>query len=298
MLVTSPHAARTQEKIERARRALHANGADIVHELKIDAVDELPEAVRSHSASHVVAAGGDGTVGAVADQIGNSSTVLLVMPLGTSNDFARSLEIPMHLEDAAALLKRGKVSTIDLGRLEVPGQRPRRFVHAATVGINVNFAKLATRASLRARFGRLTYAVAGALAFHDTKPFNCTLSYGGHKEPFELIQLSVINAPVYGGFLGLRVKGSNPADGVLDVLAASALPSWRTMLAGLYQLLHLKRPVAGVRALYTNQLMVDSDQRLEISLDGEVAAALPCRFGVDGKALRVITPREFEDRGS
>lgn len=297
ILVVSPHAAGVARHIDRARRALVSNGTEIVEELTIDAVEQLPSAVTAQNATHVVAAGGDGTVGAVADQIANSGTVLVVMPLGTSNDFARSLQIPMNVESAAALLGRGKVSTIDLGRLDAPNRVSRRFVHAATVGLNVNFAKLATRASIRRRFGRLTYVVVAALTIRHVQTFSCRLGYGGQTENLDLTQLSVINAPVFGGFLGLRVRGSRPDDGLLDVLAVRALPTRRTILAGLYQLLHLKRPLEGVRALHPGELVVDADEQLDVSLDGEIAGKLPCRFAVDGKALRIVTPADFENRG-
>jgi YegS/Rv2252/BmrU family lipid kinase len=290
VLVVSPHAGGVAREMDRARRALIASGAEIVEELAVEAVERVPDAVRRHDASVVIAAGGDGTVGAVADQIANSRTVLLVMPLGTSNDFARSLQIPMNLEAAAALLARGKVSTIDLGRLDVAGQRSRHFVHAATVGLNVNFAKLATRASFRRRLGRLTYVVAAAVAVRERKAFNCRLTSDGQTESLPLAQLSVINAPVFGGVLGLRVQGSDPNDLQLDVLAVEDLPSLRTILAGLYQLVRLRRPLQGVHASHTGDLLVEADEHLEVALDGEIAGKLPCRFVVAGQALRVVTP--------
>jgi diacylglycerol kinase family enzyme len=167
-------------------------------------------------------------------------------------------------------------------------------VHAATVGLNVSFAKLATRASLRQRLGRLTYAVAASLAFRERKLFDCHLGHGGRTERLELAQLSVINAPIFGGFLGLRVHGSNPVDGLLDVLAVEDLPRRRTFGAGIYQLVRLKRPLTGVHAFHTGELVVDSKEPLEVSLDGEVASRLPGRFSVADRALRVVTPQDFK----
>jgi YegS/Rv2252/BmrU family lipid kinase len=298
VLVVSPHAGRVAREIDRARRALVASGAEVVEELTVEAVEQVPDAVRRHDASVVIAAGGDGTVGAVADQLANSGTALLVMPLGTSNDFARSLQIPMNLEAAAALLSRGKISIIDLGRVDVPGQRSRHFVHAATVGLNVSFAKLATRASFRRRLGRLTYMVAAAIAVRERRAFNCRLTSHGQTETLPLAQLSVINAPVFGGVLGLRVRGSDPNDLQLDVLAVEDLPSLRTILAGVYQLIRLKRPLEGVHASHTSELLVQADEQLEVALDGEIAGKLPCRFVAAGQALRVVTPRVFGDIGA
>ncbi len=56
-----------------------------------------PAAVRA-DAKLVIAAGGDGTVGAVANRIANTQAVLRSLPLGTSNDFARSLGVPITIE--------------------------------------------------------------------------------------------------------------------------------------------------------------------------------------------------------
>ena len=91
----------------------------------------------------IVAAGGDGTIGAVANYVASTDAVLGIIPAGTSNDVARSLGIPMRIEDAARLLTAGKVSTVDLGSYSGLGEAPRYFVHAAAMGIDVQFAELA-----------------------------------------------------------------------------------------------------------------------------------------------------------
>ncbi len=142
----------------------------------------------------IVAAGGDGTVGAVTGYVADTGAVLGVLPLGTSNDFARSLGLPTHPVRAARLFATGKIATIDAGRLVVPDAPARHFVHAATVGLNVSFARLATKASMRQRFGRLTYAVAAATALRQRESFGCELYYDGHVEHLELVHLSVASA--------------------------------------------------------------------------------------------------------
>jgi YegS/Rv2252/BmrU family lipid kinase len=294
VLVTSPNAGRAA-KLERGRAALAAQRLRVRQELDVGQVSRLADAIAGHGdGPMVVAAGGDGTVGAVADQLANTGIVLGILPLGTSNDFARSLGIPMRIEDAARLLREGKVSTVDLGRLDVPGEAPRHFVHAATVGLNVSFAKLATQASLRHRLGRLTYVVAAAVALRRRRSFGCTITCEGSRERSRLVQLAVINAPVFGGFLGLKVRGSDPDDRRLDVLAVEELPPHRLIQAGLYQLFPIARPISGVRALHVPEMKVDCDEPLEVALDGEVAARLPADFFVAGEALRVVTPLAFE----
>jgi diacylglycerol kinase family enzyme len=296
VLVTSPHAGNSAG-LDAARQQMQQMGLSVTGQLEIQHIDRLPELIRTADGDPrlVVAAGGDGTVGAVASCLAYTGSVLGVLPLGTSNDFARSLGIPLDPRAAAALLTRGKIADIDLGRLVAPGQPARHFVHAATAGLNVSFAKLATRASVRDHLGRFTYLAAASSALRARSAFECELRYAGRTEKLTLAQLSVINAPVFAGALGLSVQGSNPDDRLLDVLAVEDLRARRLLLAALFLLLRIKRPLAGVRALHISSLHVHTERPLDVALDGEIAGSLPGDFEVAGEALRVITPAEFED---
>lgn len=80
----------------------------------------------------VVVGGGDGTVSYAAGLLAGTDTVLGVLPLGTANDLARTLEIPNGLAEACAVIANGKVVDIDLGRAN--GQP---FLNVASVGLSV-----------------------------------------------------------------------------------------------------------------------------------------------------------------
>ena len=147
ILVVSPHAG-SGNKLGRARRAMAARGLEVVAEVLVKDLHRLPDRLRGYGSRPpiVVAVGGDGTVGAVANAIIGTAAVLGVLPLGTSNDFARSINVPIRVENAVRLLSHGRVSRVDAGRLTGEGRPPRYFVHAAATGINVQFARFATRA--------------------------------------------------------------------------------------------------------------------------------------------------------
>jgi YegS/Rv2252/BmrU family lipid kinase len=276
---------------------LQAEGIEVVKELPVHEVESLRELLSDPAQVPplVIAAGGDGTVGAVADLLAGSRAVLGVIPLGTSNDFARSLGLPKRVEKAVALFRQGKISTIDLGRIEAPGERPRHFVHAATAGLNVNFAKLATQASFRKRLGRLAYVVAAVLAVEERQPFRCRLLIDSRVHDLELLHLSVINAPVFGGFLGMRLRESSVDDRLLDVLAVENIPLRRAVRAALEALLRVRRTMPGIHSFHVSRMGVHSERPLEAALDGEVCARLPATFAVAGEALRIVTPMQFRD---
>lgn len=127
-----------------------------------------PELVRAAADEPrlVIAAGGEGTVGSVAGYLAGSDNVLMVLPLGTGTD-SRALDISLDARCAAELATSGQITAADRGRLTRSGQPPPDFAHAATVGLNVDFAKLSTHASVRVRLGRLTYLAAAVYAMRE-----------------------------------------------------------------------------------------------------------------------------------
>jgi YegS/Rv2252/BmrU family lipid kinase len=78
----------------------------------------------------VVAAGGDGTISAVAGALAGTDKILGVLPVGTLNHFAKDLGIPLDLETAVRTIKEGNVAAIDVG--EVNG---RIFINNSSLGI-------------------------------------------------------------------------------------------------------------------------------------------------------------------
>jgi diacylglycerol kinase family enzyme len=92
-------------------------------------VAEATRAAKS-DADLIVAAGGDGTVSAVAGQLAGSDKVLGVLPVGTLNHFAKDLGIPLTLAEAVAVIADRHVETIDTA--EVNG---RVFINNSSVGL-------------------------------------------------------------------------------------------------------------------------------------------------------------------
>jgi YegS/Rv2252/BmrU family lipid kinase len=291
VLVSSPHTG-SEGKLPRARRAMQREGLTVTRELDVQDLGTLGPLLQEKGERPliVVAAGGDGTVGAVADALVGSTAILGILPLGTSNDFARSMDIPLHVEAAVRLLAHGPVRKVDLGRLITDSQPPRHFVHAAATGLNVAFAGFATRADLRRRLGRLSYAAAAALALRERPVFDCELRHSGGVERLRLVHLSVVNAPVFGGFLDLRIPNASPEDQTLQVIMVEQLPVLRLLRSAFYPALGVHRRIRGFRLLAVSQISVQTQQPMDVTLDGEVRGKLPGRFEVLPSALQLLAP--------
>jgi undecaprenyl-diphosphatase len=289
VLLTSPNSG-SAELLHEAKRAMDKFGLEVLAEIPVARSEELAGWVDQDDRPLIVAAGGDGTIGAAAGWVAGTGALLGILPLGTSNDVARSLGIPLDPAQAAQILRDGVARTIDAGRLRLADGHQRYFVHAATVGFNVRFAQLATKSSIRRRFGRFTYAVAASRAIRDHEPFECELHYGEHVEKLMLAQLSIINAPIFGGSLDLRIPGARVDDRHLIVIAVEEKPWWQLLGGAALTVAGGRRHAGGVHAMRVPNLRVHVDRPLDVALDGEISASVPADFEIAPAALRVLTP--------
>ena len=119
-------------------------------------VMQFTKAALGKGCEMVVAAGGDGTLNEVVNGLREdaSAIVLGLIPLGTGNDFARTLDLPREVDEAIALLLAGHTRPIDLVR--VTSDEIRYFVNVSTGGFSVSFLRSdAWRKITRTRNSRL-----------------------------------------------------------------------------------------------------------------------------------------------
>jgi undecaprenyl-diphosphatase len=292
LVLASGHAGRAGG-LDDALQVLEDERCDVEDVIAVEEVERLTEQLRADPGPRlVVAAGGDGTVSAAANAIGSTDAVLAILPLGTSNDVARSLGISTDPVEAARIICSGRICSVDVGHVEVSDSGPRVFLNAASVGLNVGFARIATRPSLRDRFGRFTYLVAGARALREQQPFECTLEHDGIRQTRRAVQVCVSNAPAFGGVLGMRVPGAAMTDGLLDVIVVEPLTRPRRAFAVGRAAVGHPGPVHGVHTAKVRAIRISAADRQQLTLDGEVIGELPAAIEARPQAIRVIVPQQ------
>src|SRR6266702_4895605 len=110
VVIHSPHSGRS-EKLAEAMTYLEQTGVEVVNKISIADLDKLPAQGTTWKESGIdvaIAAGGDGLVGGVITHIAESGLPLGILPLGTANDTARSLHIPLDIPEAAKAITLGK----------------------------------------------------------------------------------------------------------------------------------------------------------------------------------------------
>ena len=254
----------------------------------------LPEAVQEvlgDGYEFLILGGGDGTVSSVVDFLADRGTLLGLLPLGTANDFARTLDIPEDIEEACKLIANGKVVDIDLG---LAGDN--FYVNVASVGLSVE----ATRALspwLKKSTGPLAYPVAAIRAFLKHEPFSARLTFPeGDHEPVEydrLLQVAVGNGRFYGGGMIVALE-SGIDDKTLDIYAIDL--GRRRDLIGAVRYLKSGDFIKtdGVHNFRTPRVRLETDPDLPVNIDGEVVTRTPQDFSVANNALHVLVPQESD----
>ena len=261
-------------------------------------------------AAVVLAAGGDGTVRAVAEALRGSGVPIALIPSGTGNLLARNLEL--SLSDQIGSIRSafcGADHRIDLGIAEIErvdgSTEQHSFVVMAGLGLDAKMIAL-TNPKLKKAVGWLAYIDAGVRAIPDLKPVKLRFSIDGSPERTTSVHTIIIGncGSLPGGILLL--PDAKPDDGILDiaVLKPSGLFGWikvwnkvtwengvlrKTALGR--SIIDLTTDVKGVLYSTGMDLRMTVEQPQEFQLDGdEFGAAKSVHAWVEPGALTVKIP--------
>jgi YegS/Rv2252/BmrU family lipid kinase len=231
-----------------------------------------------------VVAGGDGTIGPLAELAGRLDAALAVIPIGTANDFARAHGLPDDPLAAAELAATGsETRALELGQLA----DGRPFVNVAAAGL----ASVAARRAqpFKHRLGALAYAVGAVRAAATARPLTATVRADG-RQVFAgpCWQAIVAVSGAFGG--GSGVAEADPRDGVLDVVvlpAGSRIGLARRAWGLRTETIAQQRGVEHARGAVVE---VELPAGAELNVDGELRRGGLERVTVRPRAFRLVVP--------
>lgn len=284
LLLINRHSRRGALLAERAKTLLDAAGFVLIEP---DSTDQRPYSTlirdHQHAVDSVIVGGGDGSLNAAAQGIVQCDLPLGILPLGTANDFARTLSIPLYLEEAVRVIAAGQTRRVDLG--DVNGHL---FLNVASVGFSASLARNLTAAAKK-KWGTLGYALAALRLLHQSRPFSATLMHQDGEEQIKTLQFAVGNGRFYGGGMTID-KDAAPDDGRLDAYSLEVRHGWQ-MLA-LFP--SLRRGTHGrwgsVRTLSGTAFTLHTRRPHDINADGEIIGSTPAHFRLIDGAMRVFAP--------
>jgi len=301
VLVVNTKSRSGKEAFEAAREALAARGVPLIgtHALsQLRRLQRVLDDAVAQGARRILVGGGDGTVSCAVSHLLGRNVTLGVLPLGTGNDFARSLGIPASVEAACDVIIQGYTARVDVA---LANGRP--FLNAASLGLATAIARRLTK-RLKQTMGKLAYPMAAATQLFEHHPFRVRMKADSQSLELEVLQLVVGNGRYHGA--GNVVAPEAALDDrrlhVYAITAPSA-DSGRegTGLGQLEDMATLARVALSLRSgnhvehpavtyLRTSRLYVEAEPVQVVNADGELIGRTPMLFELVPAALRVYAP--------
>ncbi len=290
VLLVNTRSRRGRDLFTAARAMLRAAGFRILEQFPVSHPERLGTTIDRAMAldpSLLVVGSGDGTVSTITGHLAYSNTVLGLLPLGTTNNFARSMGLPFELEQAVRVIATGKVVDVDLGKAG-----DHYFANAASVGLAVEVARTVSP-QLKSILGRPAYALTGIYTFLSHDPFRAIVETPEACHEFHTHMLILAN----GGFLGGReiAKGASVEDRELTIFPLGDHRTVRLAVDLVSFGYGRRKYVTEGPFIRTGAATITTEPSRSVEIDGEIKATTPIRVSVAKQALRIMAPHGFRD---
>ena len=244
----------------------------------------------------IVAAGGDGTINAVVNGLARTGEPppLGILPLGTGNDFARTLAIPAEPDQALQILL-GSVDASAIDLMRIAADEPPDFaVNMVTAGNTGRYLRHMS-AEIKARWGPLCYLRGVIDVVRDLQAYRVEIGCDDQPpEEFQALNVFVANGAYSGGGLAVSPE-AQPDDGHLDLVVV--LDGDAGDLAGLtsrylvsdyldHELIVFRR---------ARKIVLRSDPAIPLTADGDEIGFGPLTVTAAPGALRAVLPRATDE---
>lgn len=275
-----------------------AAAGQVIRVHRVDRAGRLPAVAREAvtqaraDAGTVVAAGGDGTINAVAQAALGSGRPFGVIPLGTFNYFARHHGIPTDTAEAARVLLEAQARPVQVGWVN-----DRVFLVNASLGLYPQL--LEDREAYKRQFGRSRWVArwAGLLALlREHRQLHIWLEHGGHTQRVRTPTLFVGNNPLQLQELGLPQARAVETQGMLAGLMLKPVGTLQMLWLALKGAFGQLGDADQVRAFEFRQITVRpalpyGRRSIKVATDGEVGRLRPpLTFRVSDTPLMLIRP--------
>ncbi len=277
-------------KCRRYIPALTAKLSDrgISHHLKVSQyqghIKQLTLQARERGCKRIIVCGGDGTINEAINALVDSDVKLGILPLGTGNDFARTLGIKENLDFACTVVRDEKVRKIDLVR--VNGDK----YYGSVGGIGFD-AEVASWANRYKRFapGATIYLLAILAKLFTYRFKQVSIVHDTGKHTGEILMAAIGNTEWYGGGINITPTAIMD-DGVLDICVVQKINKLKLLLFFPSVLKGTHTRFSEVKLYRTKKISITSETPLQLLGDGEILGETPVSLEVIPQALNIIAP--------
>ncbi|HZG68590.1 MAG TPA: diacylglycerol kinase family protein [Herpetosiphonaceae bacterium] len=272
-------------------------------EVTIRATNEAEDAIRfareavEQGYELVVAAGGDGTINEVVNGLSAnwSQARLGIIPLGTGNDFCRTIDVSLDVHEAIETLARGESHAVDVVCVE--SDATRYFINVSSGGFSGLVDERLT-GEMKATWGPMAYLRSALAALPDLTNYHMTIQFDDG-DPRELVAYNVVlaNARFVAGGVPIAPEALLD-DGLVDVIIvpAASLPRLATLAPMVMLGRHLQSEDITFRR--ARRVAIESQPGMWFNTDGELVGNQPATFTVLPRVLQVIVGPQFDAKSA
>jgi len=242
-----------------------------------DPGDDLEKLVTPQA--RIVVAGGDGTVEFVVRKLADSKHPIGILPLGTFNNLARALGLPIELDKAIEVARGGHASTITLGRVN-----DHIFVEACAIGLFGQTIALGESAK-DMEFGKLAAKLKDFIA---AKRFRYELS-GDIDGGGSAMSLVFSNTASIGS--NLRVSDSTPMKPALEFSVHAGGSRADIAARALKSMVMQQHEESAAQVFRFQRLEVKTRPRVRVYADSTHVGSTPATVTAERSGLKVLLPR-------
>jgi diacylglycerol kinase (ATP) len=234
----------------------------------------------------VIVAGGDGTISDVAGALAHGSVPMGILPQGTGNVLAREIDIPLEIEEAAALLA-GNYAVRDLDVMRVG---KAAYLLSVSVGLSADAMK-ATSHDQKQQFGRWAYWIPFFQNFFGPRARDFQVRYNDEVHTIRATDLLAVNAGIIG-FKPLRWGPEVQADdGVMNLcyLKARSGLDYLWAIGNFLNRRYLRNSTVDCIPVQTS-IFIQAPENLPVQADGDWIGYTPVEVILEAGALKVAVP--------
>ncbi|HEY8796724.1 MAG TPA: diacylglycerol kinase family protein [Candidatus Dormibacteraeota bacterium] len=274
LLILSSKAGSMTPQIEAKLRKAFASSLTVEFDPKMD-VEKLvsPKAT-------IIVAGGDGTIGWAVRKLADTKHPIGILSMGTFNNFAKSLHLPMTVDAAIRVIKTGRPHPLTLGRVN-----GKIFLEAAAIGLFGEFITAGESAKDRA-FGAFAEDVKHIAA---AKPFTYELT-GDIRGSGTAMSLVFTNTTSIGA--QMPVSDKTPKDPYLELSVHAGATRTDIAKRVLARVVLSKHKEGGLGQVFKfRKLEVTTKPKVRIYADNAQVGRTPATITAEVSAVQVILPK-------
>lgn len=250
-------------------------------------INRVFETLRQEEYSRILVAGGDGTMNTCVNAMVDHDIHLPIgiLPAGTANDFAYYFELPSDLDLQLDVALGTKTTKADVGCVN-----NSCFINVCAMGALVDVSQK-TDPNLKNALGSLAYYLTAVTELPQVHPIPVRLVTPEEVYDEQIYFMVVMNGESAGGFRKLSPQ-SSMNDGKLDVIAFRKMPivEFGPLL---FEVVNGRHPEnKNVLCFQTEELTIESEEKLDTDIDGERGESLPLQFSVLRERLEVFVSKE------